>query len=159
MPGVSTYDAVQICGATSIHGLTHSPNGVAGLRGWARFSIPGYLAGDEEATQVLEQKIHLYKRWWNLRGSGYVHPLLLWIQRDYVFREFEKVPVQPGQAEDTPYDYDHICPESHWKYWTGAGQGNRIIEAGFQNDPHDKSGNYILGNSIGNVRVWNSSRN
>ena len=47
------------------------------------------------------------------------------LQRDYVYRQFEEKPVLPGMEEDTPYDFDHICPQNHWYGWTGAGEGRK----------------------------------
>lgn len=137
-----------------IEHLTHSPADVAGLRGWRRFlaNTEGLSEPDRDYRQ---KAVKLYERWWNLHG--YSHALLLWLQRSYVFSEFEKDPAQPGLDDDTPYDFDHICPQSHWNYWTGKVEGNRLID--FHAAVEDKQGHWRLGNAIGNVRVWNSSKN
>jgi hypothetical protein len=140
--------------------LTHSPSDVAGLRGWRRFMMApeGLIEVDRDRRPKAAK---LYEQWWNRRG-GYSHALLLWLQRDYVFRRFEETPAQPGLDDDTPYDFDHICPQSHWNYWTGKAAGNRLIDfpAGKQYEPEvDKQAHTRLGNAIGNVRVWDSSEN
>lgn len=141
--------------------LTQSDK-VTGLRGWRRFvaDVDGAL---EEAERTRRQKaVKLYERWWNLRG-GYSHTLLLWLQRVYVFRQFEEKSAQPGMEDETPYDFDHICPQSHWYGWTGIPQGNRLIDFPAEDKKKisgaDEQGYWRLGNAIGNVRVWDSSDN
>lgn len=97
-----------------------SSSGAARLRGWERFDT------QQANTEEVKQVVALYQRWW---GNGhYVHPLLLWVQRKTV-AEFYGSPVA-GREEDTPYDYDHICPINHWGNWTGSGssKGNRLID-------------------------------
>lgn len=110
------------------------------LRGWKRF-----LQTDESQKWV----IALYQRWW---GNGYVHPALLWLQRNYV-ATFEGSPVA-GRDEDTPYDYDHICPSNHW----GDGRSNNLGQF-LAKEGGDSGGHWRVGNSIGNVRVWDSRKN
>lgn len=120
------------------------------LRGWKRFII-------KQETEEKEKKvIQLYNRWWGSNPNRYTHPLLLWLQREAVDK-FKGNPVA-GREEDTPYDYDHICPSKHWGDWTGAGASTdslwRFVE---KND--DGRGHVYVGNSIGNLRVWDSSKN
>lgn len=122
---------------------------VNGLRGWKRFHV------EPDSSELHRSCVTLYSRWWNLRGS-HVHPILLWLQRSLV-DQFEGFPAA-GRDEETPYDYDHICPSNHWHGWTGVGGKNRLID--FHNEPAaDSQGHWRLGNSIGNVRVWDSSDN
>jgi hypothetical protein len=130
----------------NIVGLTESPDGTNGLRGWTRFTVEK----DEDKPYA-----EIYKRWWN-RKSGHVHPMLLWLQRDYVFNTFEKQPALAGMDEETPFDFDHILPSAHWAYWTGVKSGNRFIDFPLQ---EDKSGHWHIGNSIGNMHVLDSSVN
>ena len=53
-----------------------------------------------------------------------------------------------GKDEDTPYDYDHILPYNHWGNWTGTrGREDSLLE--FADREY-----WIVGNAIGNVRVW-----
>ncbi|MBP6599782.1 MAG: DUF262 domain-containing protein [Giesbergeria sp.] len=110
--------------------------------GWARFDPTQH--GDTGAALR-----HFWEHWcahWSHR-----HPLLLWLQRSYVAEQLHGDPVA-GRDEDTPYDYDHILPSSHWAEWRGAAQNNlRLID--HCDDIH------LIGNSIGNVRVWSSSDN
>lgn len=154
--------ALTICSPDElkqIEHVTHSPADVSGLRGWRRFEV--FTEGLTDAARKRRQDaVNLYDRWWNLRG-GYSHALLLWLQRDYVFSEFEKDPALPGLDDDTPYDFDHICPQSHWHYWTGKGKGNRLIDfhAETSGPGADNQGHWRLGNAIGNVRVWDSGKN
>lgn len=137
--------------------LTKS-DGVSGLRGWRRFAA--VVDGADELERVRrEETAKLYERWWSL-GNGYSHTLLLWLQRDYVHRKFEKEPALPGMEDDTPYDFDHICPQNHWFDWTGIGTGDRLTDFHAETiEGADKEGHWRLGNAIGNVRVWDSSDN
>ncbi len=140
-----------------------TPASITGLRGWRRFSLSDLTSGsyiEDEERKLLEQAIELYRRFWNRRQSwNYRHELLLWLQRDYVFNAFETLPALPGAEDESPYDYDHICPQGHWSGWTGCGGSNKIID--FIQEPKEKGDQpqSRLGNSIGNVRVWDSSDN
>lgn len=95
----------------------------------------------------------LYKRfcWWR-------KPLLLWLQRTYVDREFG---VQSSAAfagltdEDTvPYDYDHLCPQNHW-----GTDWRHIKDVSLQLPDAFKTGRHVTGNCIGNLHVLESSLN
>jgi len=140
--------------------LVHTSGPIHGLRGWRRFVAHADQTLDEQELIRQQQAVKLYERWWNLRG-GYSHSLLLWLQRDYVYRQFEEVPAQPGVEDDTPYDFDHICPANHWGDWTGkTDKTSRLIDFHAENiKDADTQGHWRLGNAIGNVRVWNSSEN
>lgn len=116
------------------------------LRGWTRFDI-------SKANEVQRAVVTLYQRWWG-NGRTHVHPLLLWLQRETVAK-FDGSPVA-GRDEDTPYDYDHICPSSHWSNWTGVKGPNRLIDFLVEGDGE---GHRRVGNSIGNMRVWQSEKN
>ena len=140
----------------TINGLTASPgetnvNETVGLRGWTRF-----VAEDPH-----QDSADLYKRWWNRTGR-HVHPMLLWLQRDYVFRQFEEEPALAGMDEETPFDFDHILPSAQWANWTGIGGDNRFISFPVKDDKGkvlDDSGHWHIGNSIGNLHVLESSAN
>ena len=110
------------------------------LRGKSRFYKNGELISDGAKV---------YLRWWNIRGNRHEHPFLLWLQRDFVYLEFESQPALAGMEEETPYDFDHILPQSHWGGWTGFKRGNLLID--FEKNSSDHS---FLGNAIGNLRVW-----
>ena len=117
------------------------------LRGWKRFEL-------NQATENGEMVAarDLYHCWWGY--GGYVHPILLWLQRKYVY-QFEGNPIV-GQEDETPYDYDHICPSSHWTGYTGITSKVRILDFLLKDD---EDGHWRVGNSIGNLRVWNSVDN
>ena len=73
----------------------------------------------------------------------------------FLNKEFESQPALAGTEEDTPYDFDHILPQSNWAGWTGIKGGDRLID--FAMDKRlDHS---FLGNGIGNLRVWPASLN
>lgn len=116
------------------------------MRGWnSRF-------GDDPAEDKVKQTLRrLYSRWWN-NGNGHTHPMLLWLQREYLDAKFDANPLA-GRDEDTPYDYDHILPANHWGNWTGSGAGARLLEF------TEPGAHRIVGNGIGNVRIWGSSDN
>jgi hypothetical protein len=136
---------------STVNGLTISPKETNGLRGWTRFVAKG------EHQKLAE----LYKRWWNRTGR-HVHPMLLWLQRDYVFDTFEKEPALAGMDEETPFDFDHILPSAQWANWTGSGGGNRFIDFPIKDIDGkvlDDSGHWHIGNSIGNIHVLESSEN
>ena len=142
--------------------LTRSPDevDVNGLRGWQRFTADTDGIGEDAEREYLLQAVELYKRWWSPR-SGYSHAILLWLQRAYVYHHFEETPAQPGLDDDTPYDFDHICPQSHWNYWTGKVKGHRLTDflAKTVQGVADTQAHGRLGNAIGNVRVWHSGDN
>lgn len=139
--------------------LVFSSESVNGLRGWRRFVAHTDASIGEQERDDQKKTVKLYERWWNLRG-GYSHALLLWLQRDYVFRRFEKVPAQPGVEDDTPYDFDHICAASHWHGWQGNQVGKLTqFHAEKKIKEADEEGHWRIGNAIGNVRVWDSSDN
>lgn len=133
--------------------ITESADEVNGLRGWTRFSLEqGADLHDKQQTEV-------YKRWWN-RNRGHIHPMLLWLQRDYVFRKFEKDPALAGMDEETPYDFDHILPSAHWADWRGKGK-DKFSDYPLKNGDKviDDSGYLHIGNSIGNIHVLKSEEN
>jgi len=87
--------------------------------------------------------------------------MLLWLQRDYVFKAFEQQPALPGMDDETPFDFDHILPSAQWSYWTGASAGNRLIDFPVKDGKgnEDKTGHWYTGNSIGNIHVLDSGEN
>lgn len=132
--------------------LTDTPNQVKGLRGKTRFSANG----DEDKIMA-----EIYRRWWSRRG-GHVHPMLLWLQRDYVFDKFEAQPALAGMEEETPFDFDHILPSAHWADWRGAGSGDKKFTSYQLKDGvkfSDNTGYWHIGNSLGNIHVLESSEN
>lgn len=124
------------------HGLTDTPASLSPTkaRGDSRFSP----TPDDATDRLLCEFWHRWHAPWTHR-----HPILLWLQRGYV----AKLPGDPiaKRDEDTPYDYDHILPANHWSGWQGVKRGARFI------DYCEHAG--VIGNSIGNIRVWGSSDN
>lgn len=122
------------------------------LKGWKRFFVQ-----DEKDEQREARKF--YGRFWKSNGNSgrYQHPLLLWLQRDYVNSAFNSSSPVAGREEDTPFDYDHILPASHWSGWAGIRSNDRLLD--FLADQTGDKDYWLTGNSIGNVRVWESSRN
>lgn len=134
--------------------LPETPDNPNGLRGWTRFGV---------VNEADKQHAEIYKRWWNRKG-GHVHPMLLWLQRDYVYAKFEKELALAGMDEETPYDFDHILPSAQWAYWTGSNNvaGNRFIDYPLKDTAGtivDNTGHGHIGNSIGNIHVLDSSDN
>lgn len=121
-------------------GLVFSTNEIKNTKCESRFKP----AGDDE-TQQRKHVYDFYRRWWC--PWTYHHPILLWLQREYV-NTLKADPIA-GRDEDTVYDYDHILPSSHWADWRGP--------AGRPKDFPDDM--WVVGNSIGNVRIWDSIRN
>ena len=109
----------------------------------------GIFANDKNVTI---QERDLYRRfcWWR-------KPILLWLQREYVDREFENQPIFAGVTDEdaVPYDYDHLCPQNHWgSDWRNITRNlNKDVESHFYSSRSD------VGNCIGNLHVLESSLN
>lgn len=116
------------------------------MRGWTRF---------QEAEGLRSNDMAFFESWWG-RPRGYRHPILLWIQRGYVHTIACGSDDQDWSLEETVYDYDHICPSDEWSNWSKSGRGTRLLD--FQS-PSDSYGHTILGNAIGNVRIWDAREN
>lgn len=109
----------------------------------------------KQPIATLKQR-ELYKRfcWWR-------KPILLWLQRTYVNREFD---IQSRNdfagltdEEAVPYDYDHLCPQKHWgDDWrninTIPDKTTPVVKAFLNN-------RFGVGNCIGNLHVLESSLN
>jgi hypothetical protein len=123
-----------------------SRDGEPRLFGQSRFATP---VDDTEEHRLVRE---FYRHWW--RPWNYRHPMLLWLQRDYV-SGIDGDPMA-GMEEDTPYDYDHILPQAHWGAWTGIVGNSRLLDFF---SPDNKDAHHVIGNGIGNVRVWSASDN
>lgn len=136
-----------------INHVIFTPEEPAGLRGWTRFATNGL-------NITAAQSIEVYKRWWHRNGS-HIHPMLLWLQRDYVYNKFEKEPALAGMLDETPYDYDHILPSAQWANWTGTTKGDRFIDFPPKKgeSDHDTTGHWYIGNGLGNIHVLESGEN
>lgn len=130
-------------------------NGI--LRGGKRFDVPVLMEGhepiDEQERSDLYSSVGLYKKF-SVDGGSYVHKILLWLQRQYVQDKFETIAPLPGAEEETPYDFDHIIPHDNWN---NDGRNDESSIFAFRLHPGNQEA--WIGNSIGNVRVWDSSDN
>jgi hypothetical protein len=115
------------------------------MLGWERFQAK------EEAQR---QAISVFHRWWG-NGNHYQHAMLLWLQRSYVDR-IERNPYEVRSDDEVPYDYDHICPSSHWGSWIGITSNDRLLDFLAKDG---NRGHFHIGNSIGNLRIWYASDN
>lgn len=88
------------------------------------------------------------QRWW------FKKELLLWLQRQWIDPWLDNYDPLAGRDEDRPYDYDHILPRDHWLYYSLDGEFSDT-EARQRFDRYRD----LLGNSIGNYRVWLSRLN
>lgn len=120
-------------------------------------TVPRLFGQSRFATTPEEPEVHrqireFYRHWW--RPWNHHHPMLLWLQRDYV----DKLPGDPmaGMEDDTPYDFDHILPKVHWGWWTGESKGSRLLDF---LSPGNEDAHNVIGNGIGNIRVWDASHN
>ncbi len=127
-------------------GLSMSPEHITAMQGESRFVARKH--DQEDHSEIY----NFYRsHWW--RPWTYQHPILLWLQRKMVVNTFDKeTDPMSGKDQDTPYDYDHILPTAHWGGWTGVRRDDsllRFIDAQL----------HVIGNGIGNIRVWGSSLN
>lgn len=87
--------------------------------------------------------------------------LLLWLQRAYLAKIYPSTDMLAKFAgltdeETVPYDYDHLCPQSHWGYAWGQVSVDGVpeeAELSFRTKRHE------VGNCIGNLHVLDSSLN
>ncbi len=132
-------------------GLVFSPENTTWLRCESRFD---FKQQDFKEYQEEYSKIYIFYRnnWW--RPWTHQHPILLWLQREMVAEKLDiKADPMAGRDEDTPYDYDHILPYNHWGQWTGVTRGDTLLKRA-----EDKK-IWVVGNAIGNIRVWPSINN
>jgi hypothetical protein len=113
------------------------------LRTWAERFNPEQHQGDAKTAVAFLEK------WWNAKE------LLLWLQRQWIDPWFDRYDPLAGRDEDTPYDYDHILPRDHWLF---------LHDCQFS-DPESRDKFFqlwnrdLIGNAIGNYRVWLSALN
>lgn len=125
-------------------GLDNSTRGESTptLKDWARFATP------ESDTEGQRRAREFYRQWW--QPWSHHHPVLLWLQRRYVCGLGDQAVA--GAIDDTPYDFDHILPSAHWGAdWRLVGGGGEVEDL--------RNARHVLGNSIGNVRVWDAALN
>jgi hypothetical protein len=86
--------------------------------------------------------------WWNSGKST-----LIWLQRAYLQSRFPDFDPASGRDDDTPYDADHMVPYSDWgRNWARLCWPGVLELSGEQRDAirHPR---FLLGNSIGNLRL------
>jgi hypothetical protein len=111
------------------------------IRTWgSRFSL------NEKDSITIRDSRKLYACWFHRKE------LLLWLQREMLVAEFKRADPLAGREEETPYDYDHICPHNDW------GRAGYNVRTAFRDFCEDNT-SWVVGNSIGNYRVWDSSSN
>lgn len=128
---------------------------------------PLLRAGDEMFAKwenIKLQERNLYKRfcWWR-------KPVLLWLQREYVYNTYQSgrnigASFAGLTDEDAvPYDYDHLCPQKHWgSDWRNVEENSKKY---FREETWEKVynpfryGRHDVGNCIGNLHVLDSSLN
>jgi hypothetical protein len=116
------------------------------LCGWSRFQVSGLADSDKFKPEI-------YKRWWKMRRD-YHHPMLLWLQRDYVHSTFGVEPPLAGMLDETPYDFDHILPARYWRDFRGPKGTPEFLHSKTSDDAKS-----LVGNALGNVRIWSSREN
>ena len=155
----------------TMRGLVLSLPGTNLLRGMSRFDLktlgefdvrkPSEFYFKKYGEEGFSWIYNFYRNnWWG--PWNYQHPILLWLQREMVANnldkndesEVDKTDPMAGKDEDTPYDYDHILPHAHWGNWTGVTSPDTLRD--FAEVPKQI---WVVGNGIGNVRVWASSFN
>lgn len=136
--------AMQPPAAIAALGLDDSTRGESTptLKDRARFATP------ESGTEGQRRTREFYYQWW--QHWNHHHPLLLWLQRRYVCGLGDQA--LAGAIDDTPYDFDHILPSAHWSADWSYVRGSDDI-------PDFRDARKVLGNSIGNVRVWDAALN
>lgn len=126
----------------AIAGLGLHLSDTATLLGRQRFATP------EDDSEKNRRTREFYRHWW--QPWSHQHPMLLWLQRSYL-NGLDAEPLA-GMDEDTPYDFDHILPSAHWSPdWRIVGKSGTVEDF--------REARSVLGNSIGNIRVWDASHN
>jgi hypothetical protein len=89
--------------------------------------------------------------WWSSSKKS-----LFWLQKDYLRERFPGFKPLSEHEEDTPYDFDHICPANDFYYYIW----DRFAEDVPKNltDIYRRGRNF-LDASIGNYRIVTSSQN
>jgi hypothetical protein len=86
--------------------------------------------------------------------------ILIWLQRKWIEHEEDRLGFSPvaGQDDDNvPYDFDHLVPQSNWSSLFDIVRDG--IEAENKKVFEDLYHRRVIGNSIGNYRVMDSSEN
>ena len=85
--------------------------------------------------------------------------MLPWLQRAYVTGKFDSYRPLSDHEDDLPYDWDHICPRSHWQL---NGRKVWVKQTGFKNEGERKEmmpKPWVVGDSLGNMRLVDFAQN
>lgn len=107
----------------------------------------GFFRHWNDLFVIVGDKYNLFRQWF----WGDSKELLLWYQRAYSAKWFDKYDPTSDDAYDTPYDWDHIVPKSHLIV-----SGAAPITYSDDKDSNKKfnANRYLYINSIGNYRLW-----
>jgi hypothetical protein len=108
---------------------------------------------DPKGAEPVEP-VKLARRWWESGEAS-----LLWLQRAYLERSFPDFDPASGRDDDTPYDLDHMIPQSDWYHWKSF--SNRLREAGLEGRDldHMHTNRWVAGDALGNKWLVNFSTN
>ena len=101
---------------------------------------------EKSADGTWSVKHPTYVRWFHAKH------LLLWVQRRTLVTEFKDADPLAGRDDETPYDYDHICPQNDWN--TDFRSNTYAFKRFCENQQAS-----VVGDSIGNLRIEDSSSN
>ena len=119
-------------------------------------SSPNWLREEDRFPKKDQAPVDLYRTWWWSRGN-----FLMWLQRDYLETQFRDFDPAAGREDDVPYDLDHMCPAADWgRDWrpfeVALRKANCLSEEQVKSMRQARS---VLGNSIGNSRLIDASKN
>ena len=119
-------------------------------------SSPNWLREEDRFPKKKQGLVDLYRTWWRSRGD-----FLMWLQRDYLEAQFQDFDPAAGREDDVPYDLDHMCPAADWaRNWTTfegvLRNANCLSKDEIESMRQARS---VLGNSIGNLRLIDASKN
>ena len=92
------------------------------------------------------------KWWYGAKG------MLPWLQREYVKREFGGYVPLSDHEDDLPYDRDHVCARSHWRY-DGREAKPRFTDDAKSYEAAMRNARDVVGEAIGNYRLISSRHN
>jgi len=93
--------------------------------------------------------------WWNSGKST-----LIWLQRAYLQSRFPDFDPASGRDDDTPYDADHMVPAGDWgRNWAYFSKADNLPELTRDEREAIRDPRFLLGNSIGNLRLIDAAVN
>ncbi|MCR5888345.1 DUF262 domain-containing HNH endonuclease family protein [Hymenobacter sp. J193] len=113
--------------------------------GWLNYHDELFGLSEERDGQAADPYHYFRSKFWHRRY------LLLWFQRAYLDRWFQGYNPMRQDANDTPYDYDHIVPYSHA---VCSGRRTLELEESGEGAKRFTPQRYLYLNSLGNYRAW-----